>query len=59
VEKWNESTMALNIKDAETEKLAGEVAEMSGDTKTGAVREALRERKQRLADERSPRRSRE
>jgi antitoxin VapB len=48
VEKWNDSTMALNIKDAETEKLAKEVAEMSGDTKTGAVREALRERKERL-----------
>lgn len=40
--------MALNIKDKETEQLAAEVAEMSGDTKTGAVREALRERKARL-----------
>lgn len=40
--------MALNIKDPETEKLAKEVAEMSGDSKTGAVREALRERKRRL-----------
>lgn len=40
--------MALNIKDQETEKLAAEVAEMTGDTKTGAVREALRERKTRL-----------
>jgi len=40
--------MALNIKDRETEKLAAEVAEISGDTKTGAVREALRERKMRL-----------
>jgi antitoxin VapB len=48
VEKWNDSTMALNIKDPETERLAAEVAEISGDTKTGAVREALRERKQRL-----------
>lgn len=41
--------MALSIKDQETEKLAAEVAELSGDTKTGAVREALRERKTRLA----------
>lgn len=40
--------MALNIKDKETEQLAAEVAGMSGDTKTGAVREALRERKARL-----------
>jgi antitoxin VapB len=41
--------MALNIKDAETERLAGEVARMTGESKTGAVRTALRERKQRLA----------
>lgn len=40
--------MALNIKDTETEKLAAEIAEMTGDTKTGAVREALREKKRRL-----------
>jgi antitoxin VapB len=40
--------MALNIKDTETEKLAAEVAEMTGDTKTGAVRTALREKKDRL-----------
>jgi len=40
--------MALNIKDPEVEKLATEVAEMTGDTKTGAVREALRERRARL-----------
>jgi antitoxin VapB len=40
--------MALNIKDTETEKLAAEVADMTGDTKTGAVREALREKKKRL-----------
>ncbi|MEZ5078735.1 MAG: type II toxin-antitoxin system VapB family antitoxin [Solirubrobacterales bacterium] len=40
--------MALNIKDEETEKLAAAVAEMTGDTKTGAVREALRERKARI-----------
>jgi antitoxin VapB len=40
--------MALNINDKETEKLAAEVAEITGDTKTGAVREALREKKERL-----------
>lgn len=40
--------MALNIEDRETEKLAAEVAEMTGDTETGAVREALREKRERL-----------
>jgi antitoxin VapB len=40
--------MALNIKDPETERLAGEVAELAGESKTGAVRTALRERKARL-----------
>lgn len=40
--------MDLHIEDTETEKLAAEVAEMTGDTKTGAVREALREKKERL-----------
>lgn len=44
--------MALNIKDLETEKLAAEVAELTGESKTGAVREALRERKDRLELER-------
>lgn len=40
--------MALNIKDAETERLAREVAAMTGESKTGAIRTALRERKERL-----------
>jgi antitoxin VapB len=40
--------MALNINDTETEKLAAEVAEMTGKTKEDAVREALREKKERL-----------
>jgi antitoxin VapB len=44
--------MALNIKDQETEKLAAEVAELTGDSKTGAVREALRQRLDRLELER-------
>jgi antitoxin VapB len=41
--------MALNIKDPETEQLASEVAKMTGESKTGAIRNALRERRQRLA----------
>ncbi len=50
--------MALNLKDPEVEKLAAEVAEMTGDTKTGAVREALREKRDRLALTRTSRRRR-
>lgn len=42
--------MALNIKDPETERLAAEVAALTGTTKTGAVRYALR----RVLQERSP-----
>jgi uncharacterized protein with PIN domain len=34
--------MALNIKDPETERLAAEVAALTGETKTGAVRHARR-----------------
>jgi antitoxin VapB len=41
--------MALNIKDAETERLAAEVASLAGETKTRAVKVALQERKERLA----------
>ena len=44
--------MALNIKDPETERLAAEVAKLAGESKTGAIRVALRERKQRLELER-------
>lgn len=47
--------MALNIKDPETERLAAEIAVATQTTKTGAVRDALRERKAHLdagADER-------
>ena len=35
--------MALNINDPETERLAAEAAAFTGDSKTGAVRQALRE----------------
>ena len=41
--------MALNIKDKETEELAAEIASLTGESKTGAVRQALRERQERLA----------
>jgi antitoxin VapB len=40
--------MALNIKNEETEKLAAEVASLAGETKTGAVTQALLERRDRL-----------
>jgi antitoxin VapB len=40
--------MALNIKDPETERLAAEVAQLAGETKTQAVRVALRERRDRF-----------
>jgi antitoxin VapB len=41
--------MALSIKDEEAEQLASEVARLTGESKTGAVRVALRERRDRLA----------
>jgi antitoxin VapB len=40
--------MALNLKNAEVERLAEEVARLAGETKTEAVRRALAERHQRL-----------
>jgi antitoxin VapB len=40
--------MALNIKDSETEQLATDVASLAGESKTAAIRQALRERRQRL-----------
>jgi antitoxin VapB len=41
--------VALNIKNAAVERLAAEVAELAGETKTEAVRRALEERRERLA----------
>jgi antitoxin VapB len=41
--------MPLNIKNAEVERLASEIARMTGETKTEAVRRALEERRARLA----------
>jgi hypothetical protein len=40
--------MALNLKNAEVERLAAEVARLTGESKTEAIRRALYERKQRL-----------
>lgn len=40
--------MALNIKNSEVEKLAEEVARLTGESKTEAIRRSLLERKQRL-----------
>jgi antitoxin VapB len=40
--------VALNIKDPEAVRLAEEVARMTGESKTGAIRTALAERKERL-----------
>jgi antitoxin VapB len=41
--------MALNIKDEEAERLATEIAALTGETKTRAVKVALQERKARLS----------
>lgn len=41
--------MALNIKNPEVERLVEEVARLTGETKTEAVRRALLERQQRLS----------
>ena len=48
-------TPQLNIKDAETTRLARELAEMTGETQTEAVRKALRERLEREKAERASR----
>lgn len=40
--------MALNIKNAEVERLAIEVARLTGESKTEAIRRALHERRGRL-----------
>jgi len=41
--------MALNIKNAQVEELAAEVAEITGESKTEAIRRALEERRRRLS----------
>jgi antitoxin VapB len=40
--------MALNLKNDEVERLAAEVAKMTGESKTEAIRRALQERRERL-----------
>lgn len=40
--------MALNIKNSSVERLAGEIALLTGETKTEAIRKALEDRKRRL-----------
>jgi antitoxin VapB len=40
--------MALNLKNDEVERLAAEVARMTGESKTEAIRRALEERRRRL-----------
>lgn len=40
--------MSLNIKDAKTDKLAREVAELAGESITKAIRHALEERRDKL-----------
>jgi antitoxin VapB len=46
-------TPQLNIKDAEATRLARELAELTGESQTEAVREALRERLEREKAERN------
>lgn len=41
--------MALNIKNPEVERLAAEIAQATGESKTEAIRRALSERKARLS----------
>jgi antitoxin VapB len=48
--------MALNIRNAETERLAAQVARLTGETKTQAIRAALRDRLTRLKRARRGRR---
>jgi antitoxin VapB len=48
--------MALNIRNEETERLAEKVAKLTGESKSEAVRKALRDRLQRLQREHAGRR---
>jgi antitoxin VapB len=48
-EPSEDENVALNIKDPETERLAAEVAALTGESKSRAVKVALQERKERLA----------
>lgn len=46
--------VALNLKNAEVERLVAEVADLAGETKTEAVRRSLEERLARLVERRAP-----
>jgi antitoxin VapB len=50
--------MALNIKNQRVERLAAEVARITGETKTEAIRRALEDRKSRLDSKARPTRDR-
>ncbi len=52
-------SVALNIKNAEVENLAAEVAQLARETKTEAIRRALEQRLARLSAERGRKRSKE
>ena len=45
---YNGVIVALNLKNAEVERLAAEVARLAGESKTEAIRKALDERRTRL-----------
>ena len=45
----NNGCVALNIKNQDVERLAAEIAKLTGESKTEAIRRALEERKGRLA----------
>jgi antitoxin VapB len=47
--------MAINIRNPETERLAAELAELTGESKTEAVTVALKDRLERVRRERSQR----
>jgi antitoxin VapB len=48
--------MALRIEDKETEQLAAEIASLAGESKTDAVRQSVRERRDRIKLQRGRRR---
>ncbi len=48
--------MALNIRNPETDRLASTLARLTGETKTDAVTQAIRERLERIRRERGGRR---
>ena len=48
--------MALNLKNADVERLAAEVARLTGESKTEAIRKSLEERRRRLKGPTAPER---